>query len=1717
MRRKKKNKGVITDGKNKYEQLSLFTESIIGNAEGEESVDSLTVRNEWETQGNIDTISTGNRFSTDENAGRSNIEIENQQRNGLLRRNQYESSDSSVISGNDERMDSTEPIVQSANFRIVNKDFKLNSKEKFQKNINALMCIHQNKKYLSYEEQEVLSLYTGWGGLPQIFDENNKKWNDERNLLKNIVSLEQYQQMKASVLTSFYTPYEIIEGMYKIIDYIGFQQGKILDPSMGIGNFFGLMPQDMMESSSLYGVELDELSGKIAKNLYPQSKIQIKGYESTSYPNNFFDLVISNIPFGRYKVHDIDYNKYNLDIHNYFILKSLDKVKTGGIVAFITSNNTLDGNSKIRNLINERADLLGAIRLPHSVFNSNGANTSVVSDIIILQKKDENDLTRIHQSWLDRDYLEGDVPINRYFIEHPEMVFGERRIIKNQYGNRVLDIESNGLSFEDMLDRVLDTFPFHVFEDSVAYIDDENNEIDIDFFEYKNHEHFIYEDEVYMRIDDHTEKIREGTEQIKSLILIKNSVIRMIDIQKKSNDENEYQSERVHLNQLYDYHVKKYGYINTKKTISLFKNDPNYYLLTALEKVNSQNKEVVKSDFFFKRTIKPVVEIKSTDNLIDAYHYSLNYSGRVDLAYMETIYHKSQENILKELLENKLVYMIPFSDDEFQIADEYLSGNVRKKLKMAEEAEKNYPGTYQNNINDLRRVLPEWLTADQIQAQIGASWIPEKYYEQFVEELFEFSWYRQGTFKVQYSTYTGEWIINSWSENYDTNICEKWGVPYDDIDSIYSQPRYNGFDLFDDLMNSRIPTVRDYWDERIDEQLKRRSRVNQKRTAIARTLADKMKVLFSDWIYSDYDRRTDLENIYNTTLNNYVERKYDGSHLTFPDMNASLQLEDYQKNAVCRIISSKSTLLSQQVGAGKTFEMVTATMEMKRMKIANKCMIVVPNHLVDQWKNEFLFAYPQANILAATTKDFTKSKRNEFIHQIATNDYDAIIIAHSSFKLIPMSDEIMIKHMEKEIKEIEYGIESLKNDRNSNTRLVKVLERTKKSIEANIKKMLDVPRDVGITFDQLGVDFLFVDEAHEFKNLYIYSKMSNIAGVPQTKSQKASDMYMKTRYVLENNGGVCFATGTPISNTMAELYNIQRYLQEDMLHESHIFCFDAWAKNFGEVISSLEISIDGSGFKTRQRFSKFFNIQELMSMFRQVAEIQTEGMLRKALSESKAGRGNIVLPKHIGGKPNVVVVEPSEELENYICTVVERTEDIHSGTVDPHEDNMLKITTDSKKASIDLRLIDPDYGHIAGSKIDSVISNIYELWQEYTYDKATQLVFCDSSTPSHHFNVYDEIKKGLMILGVPENEIAFIHNAKTEIQKTHLFNKVKCGDVRVLIGSTAKLGAGTNVQDRLIAIHHVDVPWRASDIEQRNGRGFRQGNKYREIYEFRYVTKKSFDSYSWQMIETKASYMNQLLEGTTSSREIEENNSSIMSYAEVKAIASGNPLIKEKLEVDNELRNLQLEKQIFKKNKYDAERKLISLPQQISVSAKKIIKLEKDYPLAEKCIQNNDQDKIEEWFHVSMNDQIYTDMKKAGEVLNNLTMQAGSSSKTQILGNYCGFDFGINDRMLVLVGKEREYKLINEVHQVGRVNFVRLLKKIQSIPDDLQNEKITLETLKKSQKHYQNIIESNYPHDDQLMSLLKRQKELNEILDVSHRSDEVLEEENSENKDIEME
>ncbi|MDH6367375.1 MULTISPECIES: SNF2-related protein [unclassified Breznakia] len=1591
-------------------------------------------------------------------------------------------------------------------------DTKLTPKAKCENNLEALRLLkdlESKDRPAILDEQVVLSKYSGWGGLPHVFNENNDEYLEARIELKSLLTLDEYQKAKASVLSSFYTPNIVIEYIYKYLSDMGFEKGKILEPSMGVGGFFNGLLLDMQESS-ITGVELDTVSGRLSKQLYPEAHIEISGYEKTNLPNNFFDLAVTNVPFGNYKVHDLEWNTKNFDIHNYFFVKSLQKVRAGGLVAFITTTETMDGRSDILNEIHKHAKLLCAVRLPNNTFRLNGANTDVTSDIIFLQKLDANEVNSDY-SWTNRVPF-GSRYINNYFIEHPEMVLGNIEEVTNQYGKPELTCRSNGKDLDECLDNVRKYLPRNIYEEKILVFENDNHvEMTPNDLEYRIDEFFVRDNQLFQRKDDYTILIEEDDKNYKrlcQLVELSTGAKELIDIQLKDVEDSIFKEKLKQFNNLYDTFVKKYGYVASQTNSKIFRCDPNYYLLSSLELVDKATKKVSKADFFFKRTIKPKVEVKQAESVFDALNLCLNNLGALDFDYMSTLLSKEKEFVINELLKETKIFHDP-AINQYVLDEEYLSGNIREKLKYLNEFHKDSE-QYAVNKQLLETILPEWLEATEIKAQLGATFIPAAYIKEFACKIFNFedqgtTWCNYNRLEVDYSEHAGTWLFSAWNDTWDTMVNEEWGVPQDDeVDDCYSQPIYNGFRLFDDTLNSRIPTVYDYWDEEEDGEKKRKSRVNVKRTAYARDLQERLLTEFEDWIYDDMKRRETIEKIYNERFNSTVLREYNGQYLSFPDMSVTEALEPYQKNAVSRIMHSDSTLLSQVVGAGKTFEMVSSGMEMKRLGIRNKILYVVPNHLVGQWGSDFKKLYPQSNILVATKKDFEKNSRQLFYHKIATNDYDAVIMAHSSFKLIPMSLKVQREHLEREFNSVVSAIERLKENDDTympqkvNTKHIKVLERTKKAIESNMNKLTDVKRDEGLTFDKLGIDYIFVDEAHEFKNLYLYSQMTNISGVPQVKSQKASDMYMKTQFVKEHGGGICFATGTPISNTMAELYTMQRYLQKERLEELNIQCFDAWAKMFGKVVNSFEISVDGSSFQSKQRFNKFFNVSELMVVFKETAEILTKSGLTNALENSKLGRINAVPPKHVGGKPTIISLEPSDELEKYIADVVDRTEDVHNGAVDPTIDNMLKITTDSKKASIDLRLIDENYGAIPNNKLDKVADTISKTYFDFDSDKATQLVFCDSSTPKENkFNVYDCIKESLILRGIPADEIEFIHNANTENKKTILFDKMNNGEVRVLLGSTAKLGAGTNVQQRLIAIHHIDVPWRASDIEQRNGRGFRQGNMFNEIYEYRYVTKKSFDAYSWQMIETKSTYMNQLLEGERGIREIEEDDAAILSYAEVKAIASGNPLIKEKMEVDNEVKRLENFKTQYLKKKHKAEKEIVSLPFKIEKQIGLVSRLRKDVNKAKQTTYSKKD--LDEHFKVHIDDKIFETMKEAGDYLNEKIKDFPKENNAHyVLGNFENFEFGVKygagrGWLLYLVGEEYSYT-IDDWHEIGRVNFNRLIEKINKIPTDFEFEQRDLDNLYKANEEIRTLINKPWENEMLLKNLKTRQKELNNIL-----------------------
>ncbi len=1735
-----------------YEQLSLF-EFLSAESDGMGKNNTENFKGSefsvlWRIGNEKQTNPTGERFSGRNSNNQQYISTRGidedtaKEQSKFFRESELYRDNREDDKRSDNGMDSSTTAIsisQNSFFHLNNElENSLSIREKYNNNMSAIEVlqniIHEQRR-ATYQEKEVLVKYTGWGGCSQVFDENNLKWINERKRLKNLISIREYNNAKASTLTSFYTPFAIIDNIYRIVDKLGFKNGKILEPSCGTGHFFGRMPPDMMEQSVCVGIELDSITGNIAKILYENSDIYIQGFEDIHFAKGGFDLVISNIPFGRYKVFDKEYNQENFDIHNYFIAKSLSMIRNGGLIAFITSTETLDGNNHIREFINQRANFLGAIRLPSNVFMQNGGNTHVSADIIFLQRDDDR-LINENEEFLDRDYhkLTPNKKINRYFINHPEMVLGELSERKNKFGSyeiivneRSYNIDEtvgdNHSKYEQEFNKILPFFS-EVYE-PVNDIVVENKDVleGIEIERYKANTYFIKNDELYFKDISIATKVDlndKAKQRIIGQIKIAEAVERVIDDQVNNVADNIYIKHRHELNMLYDEYIIKFGYLNATANTRVFKDDVRSSLLKALEKIESETKTAKKEDIFYKRTVKPRIEIKSVDTIEEAMNVSLNMTGEINLDYMSSIYNKNTELIRDELIKQELAYIDPISKKLLK-ASEYLSGNVRKKLNIA------VAHGYEKNISALKSVLPPKINAEDIKCQLGATWIDDKYVQQFVKEIFNTPNYK--IFGLTYDKILGFWIIEKYATYNDPEIDYTWNVAKTDEISIIgtdgeyhtiSQPTFNGWDILDCALNSKTPNVYNYWFENDYEGKEiRKRKLNVERTTEARMLVEQMQMRFSEWIFEDIERRTNLVEKYNELFNSIRLQEYDGSYLTFPEMSELYKLENYQKNAVARIMTSnQNTLLSQRVGAGKTFEMIAAGMEMIRLGIRNKLLYVVPNHLVEQWGSDFLKLYPNAKVLIADKKDFQKSKRQLFIHKIATGDYDAIIMAHSSFSLIPVSNETLISGMNHEIEILQQAIENANyedkiNYFGSNRRKqVKQLEKTKKAIENNIKKLTDTRRDEGITFEQLGIDYMFVDEAHKFKNLYIYSSRQNIAGIPNAKSKKASDMLLKTQWLQKNNGRICFATGTPISNTMAELYVLQKYLQSDMLEEMNIHCFDAWAKNFGEVTTSFEISIDGNSFKSKERFCKFFNIQELVTIFKCVAEIQTESMLRKELLNSTTGRKYAVPPRHLEGKPTIIAIEPTTELIDYMENIVKRANAVYNGEVDSRVDNMLKITNDSKKASIDLRLTNDGYlytGH-GNSKLDIIAKQIVKVYNDFDNDKATQLVFCDSSTPNKgKFNVYDELKRILILYGIDENEIAFIHDYDSMKAKQMLFNEVNSGNVRILFGSTEKLGEGTNVQRRMIAVHHVDVPWKASDIEQRNGRAFRQGNMYKEIYEFRYVTKKSFDAYSWQMIETKAFYQKQIIDGTTSTREMEEDNKAFFSYSEIKAIASDNPLIKKKFEIDNEIRRLETLRKQWQKKVFTAQEDKRTLPHDIELFEKQIAILEKDAKIVNQNIISLED--ISTKFRIELMGNVYKDMKIAGNFMQEL-IKNNKTTNNMMIGKFCGFDlnleYNMNNGWVINLYGSKKY-IVDIINVIGRTNFERMIRVLNKIPNQLNIYKERLKNATNNLISANTIIDTEFPDKDKLIQLKMEQKRINQKLslnkdDIKAKSEDII-------------
>ena len=1387
-------------------------------------------------------------------------------------------------------------------FKITNDNLGEGSpREKFNNNVEAIRVLkkcEEENRFATPQEQEILSKYVGWGGLPQAFDEKDFSWSNEYSILKNLLDEKEYSQARESTLTAFYTPPVVIRSMYKALENMGLKTGNILEPSCGVGNFIGMLP-DSLEDCKLYGVELDSMSGRIARQLYQKSTVAVQGYEDTNLPNSFFDVAVGNVPFGDFKVLDKKYDKHKFLIHDYFFAKTLDKVRPGGVIAFITSKGTLDKeNPSVRKYIAQRADLLGAIRLPNNTFKAN-AGTEVTSDIIFLQKRDS--ITDIEPDWVYLGENDDGLKINQYFIDNPEMILGNMEMISTRFGYDSACI-SDGKNLEDKLERAISNIHAEVKEYELDDIGEEDNSIEADLT-VRNFSYTLIDDKIYFRENSrmYPQELAMTTEnRVKGLIEIRDCVRTLLEYQTEDYPDEDIKREQVKLNQLYDRFTKKYGLINSRGNNSAFSNDSSYYLLCSLEILDENGNLARKADMFTKRTIKPKTEITSVDNANDALIVSLSEKARVDITFMQQLCGKNMDEMLKEL-EGEIFNVPEYGEPNHWVtADEYLSGNVREKLKVAEKFAET-DESFNVNVKYLKEVQPKDLSASEISVRLGSTWIPPEDIKVFIEYLLNPSNYACQNINVHYNEATSEWWIEG--KNYD-----KYNIK---ATNTYGTGRASAYKIIEDSLNLKDTRIYDYYE---DENGKRVAELNKKETAIAQAKQEQIKLAFEEWIWKDPERRERLTKFYNERFNSIRPREYDGSHISFDGMNPEIILRKHQVNAIARILYGGNTLLAHEVGAGKTFEMVAAAMESKRLGLCNKSLFVVPNHIVEQFGQEFLQLYPSANVLVTTKKDFETANRKKFCSRIATGDYDAIIISHSQFEKIPMSVERQVTIIQKQIEDITLGIQDLKNN-NGERFSIKQMEKTKKSLETRLAKLNDTSRkDDVVTFEELGVDRIFVDEAHYYKNLFLYTKMRNVGGIAQTEAQKSSDLFMKCRYLDELTGGkgVIFATGTPISNSMVELYTMQRYLQYGELEKRHLQQFDAWASTFGETVTAIELSPEGTGYRAKTRFAKFFNLPELMALFKEVADIQTSEML------------NLPVPK---ANYHNVVIEPSEIQKELVKDLSERAEKIRNRMVDSSVDNMLKITNDGRKLALDQRLTNDMLEDFEHSKVATCADNIYSIWDKTSEDKSAQLVFCDLSTPHNDgkFNVYDDLKTKLIDRGIPEEEIAFIHDANTDARKQELFNKVRRGQVRVLIGSTQKMGAGTNCQDRLIALHDLDCPWRPSDLIQRSGRIIRQGNKNPEVDIYRYVTEGTFDAYLYQLVENKQRFISQIMTSKTPVRFAEDIDETALSYAEIKALAAGNPDIIEKTELDTQVAKLKLLKQNYLSEKYALEDKVIKL------------------------------------------------------------------------------------------------------------------------------------------------------------------------------------------------
>ena len=1576
------------------------------------------------------------------------------------------------------------PVTDRHNFRITNDAIGIGgAKEKFRNNMTAINLLHEleiENRLATPEEQEVLSRYVGWGGLSMAFDEHNAAWAEEFKELYASLSPEEYRAAMESTLTAFYTPPVVIKAMYGALDRLGFSQGNILEPSCGTGNFFGLLP-DSMQNSKLHGVEIDSLTGRIAKQLYQKANIAIEGFEKTNLPDDHFDVVLGNVPFGEIRVNDSRYNAQKFLIHDYFFAKALDKVRAGGVVAFITSKGTMDKASpEIRKYIAQRAELLGAIRLPDNTFKAN-AGTEVTSDILILQKRDR--VMDIEPDWVHLDTDENGVTMNRYFVEHPEMVLGEIKMESTRFGTfepvckAHKDIPLSELLF-NAVQRINGEIP--ELDNRVDEISDEQ-ELSVPADpNVRNFSFTLVDGRVYFRENDRMQPASvsmTAENRIKGLIQIRDCVRKLIEYQTEDYPEEMIRTEQENLNRLYDVYTAKYGLINSRGNYLAFASDESYFLLCSLEVLDDEGNFKRKADMFTKRTIKPHREITSVETASEALALSIGEKARVDLPYMEQLTGKTQAELVQDL--QGVIFKVPNCEPvSYVAADEYLSGNVRNKLTVAELAAKNDP-ELAVNVEALKKVIPKDLSAAEISVRLGATWIPQEDIQRFVMELLTPSSYAAGRLKVRYTPINGDWFIENKSSDMG-NV---------KADSTYGTKRASAYRIIEDTLNLRDTRIFDYV---YDEHGNKKAVFNAKETTAAQAKQEAIKQAFQDWIWKDPERRNRLVRYYNDTFNSVRPREYDGSHITFGGISPEITLRPHQVNAIAHILYGGNTLLAHKVGAGKTFEMVAAAQESKRLGLCQKSMFVVPNHLVGQWASEYLRLYPSANILVTTKQDFETGNRKKFCGRIATGDYDAVIIGHSQFEKIPMSIERQRKQLEKQLDDIERGIDDVQASKGEQF-TVKQLMKTRKAIKTKLEKLNDTKRkDTVIDFEQLGVDRLFIDESHFYKNLYLYTKMRNVGGIAQTEAQKSSDLFMKCRYLDEitGNRGTVFATGTPVSNSMVELYSVQRYLQYDTLAQNGLQHFDSWASTFGETVTALELAPEGTNYRAKTRFAKFYNLPELMQMFREVADIQTADMLK--LPVPKVNYHNIK-------------TKPSEIQTEMVASLAKRAEKVRARLVEPNIDNMLKITNDGRKLALDQRMIDPMLPDDPDSKVNACVDNVYCIWEEHADTKAAQLVFCDLSTPKNDgtFNVYDDMREKLIARGIPAEQIRFIHEATTDAQKKELFGKVRSGEVRVLFGSTPKMGAGTNVQDRLIAIHNLDCPWRPSDLEQRQGRIERQGNMFPEVEVYRYVTEQTFDAYLYQLVESKQKFISQIMTSKSPVRSAEDVDEVALSFAEVKMLATGDARFKEKMDLDIQVSKLRVLKQSYLSEHYDLEDRVLKYyPQTIKEYEERIAGYENDAALAE---QHKPQGE-DKFCPMTLKGVTYTEKADAGEMLLAICKDYPMSAPTEI-GSYRDFRMEIyydtvNAHYCMNLCGKAKHKVDLGADALG--NLTRIENELSKLPARLEAAKTKkaetiaqLETAKEE-------IKKPFAFEDELKEKTERLNALNIELNLNEKDTSVM-------------